>query len=137
MAATNAAPPLLFCTELMGLNVYDTRGRKIGRVKDAALVPLIDPIRIDRFLVGGGWAWLAVRYDQVQKISLKGIYLKDEQLTPYHADEYMLRMVRDLLDQQIIDAQGRKVVRINDVTFERMTEDSIDVLWVLEIDIGI
>jgi len=27
-------------------------------------------------------------------------------------------MVRDLLDQQIIDAKGRKVVRVNDVTFE-------------------
>ena len=49
----------------------------------------------------------------------------------------MLRMVRDLLDQQIIDAQGRKVVRINDVTFERMIEDGADALWVLEIDIGI
>jgi Mg/Co/Ni transporter MgtE len=46
-------------------------------------------------------------------------------------------MVRDLLDQQIIDAHGRKVVRINDVTFERMVEDGVDALWVLEIDIGI
>ena len=137
MAATNAAPPLLFCTELMGLNVYDTRGRKIGRVKDAALVPLIDPIRIDRYLVGGGWAWLAVRYDQVQKISLKGIYLKDEQLTPYHADEYMLRMVRDLLDQQIIDAHGRKVVRVTDVTFEIHHKEGSDLLEILEVDIGL
>ena len=41
-----------------GCEVFDTRGRQIGRVKDAALVPIIDPARIDRFLVGGGWAWL-------------------------------------------------------------------------------
>ena len=40
------------------------------------------------------------------------------QLTPYHSDEYMLRIARDLLDQQIIDVNGRKVVRVNDVTFE-------------------
>src|SRR5216684_340932 len=113
-----AADQLLFCTELVGLRVYDTRGRKIGRVRDAALVPLVDPARIDRFLVGGGWAWLSIRYDQIRSISLSGIHLKDEQLTPYHADEYMLRMVRDLLDQQIIDAHGRKVVRVTDVTFE-------------------
>src|SRR3954467_11841963 len=132
-----AADTILFCTELVGLRVYDTRGRKIGRVRDAALVPLIDANRIDRFLVGGGWAWLSIRYDQVRSISLKGIYLKDEQLTPYHADEYMLRMVRDLLDQQIIDAQGRKVVRVNDVTFEIRSSSGRDTLCVLEVDIGI
>jgi flagellar motor switch protein FliG len=117
--------------------VHDTRNRRIGVVKDAALVPLIDPSRIDRFLVGTGYAWLSVRYDQVQSISLKGIYLKDEQLTPYHEDEYMLRMVRDLLDQQIIDAQGRKVVRVTDVTFEVVHQANGDLLKILEVDIGL
>src|SRR5277367_282172 len=128
---------LVYLTELVGLKVYDLKGRKLGVVKDAALVPLVDPVRIDRYLVGGGWTWLTVRYDQIRSISLDGIHLRDENLTPYHSDEYMLRMARDLLDQQIIDAQGRKVVRINDVTFERMIEDGTDALWVLEIDIGI
>jgi flagellar motility protein MotE (MotC chaperone)/sporulation protein YlmC with PRC-barrel domain len=127
---------VLFCTELIGLKVYDTRGRRIGSVKDAALVPIIDPTRVDRFLVGGGWAWLTVHYDQVQSISLKGIYLKDEKLTPHHGDEYMLRIVRDLLDQQIIDALGRKVVRVTDVTFQVKRMDGYEQLNVLEVDIG-
>src|SRR6202453_2957325 len=127
----------LFLTELLGLKVFDLKGRRIGVVKDAAIVPLVDPVRIDRFLMGSGAAWFKVRYDQVRSISLDGLFLRDEILTPHHSDEYMLRVVRDLLDQQIIDAQGRKVVRINDVTFERMIEDGADALWVLEIDIGI
>jgi magnesium transporter len=128
---------LLFLTELVGLKVYDLKGRRIGVVKDAALVPLIDPVRIDRFLIGGGATWLTIRHDQIQSISLNGIHLRDENLTPYHSDEYMLRMVRDLLDQQIIDAQGRKVVRVNDVTFELREEPGGDQLWILEVDIGI
>jgi magnesium transporter len=67
--------------------------------------------------VGGGDAWLTIRYDQIRSIVLgKGIVLSDEVLTPYHDDEYMLRIGRDLLDQQIIDVTGRKVVRVNDVT---------------------
>jgi len=130
--------PILFMTELIGLGVYDLKGRRMGVVRDAAIVPLVDPVRIDRFLIGGGgFTWLNVRHDQIARISIDGIFLKDEKLTPYHSDEYILRIVRDLLDQQIIDAQGRKVVRVNDVTFEVRQEDGHEILWVLEVDIGI
>jgi len=132
------ADTLLFFTELMGMPVLDLKGRRIGRVKDAALVPLEHPSRIDRYLVGGGTAWFVVRHDQVQSISLdRGIDLSDELLTPYHDDEYMLRVGRDLLDQQIIDINGRKVVRVNDLTMEIHRQDGRDVVLVLEVDIGI
>ncbi len=131
------AENLLYLTELMGLPVFDIKGRRMGRVKDAAVTPSIHPARVDRFLVGGGWAWLTVRSEQVASISLDGIRLSDEQLTPYHDDEYMLRMCRDLLDQQIIDVNGRKVVRVTDVTFDIRKDDGRDTLWVLEVDVGI
>jgi magnesium transporter len=131
------AESILYLTELLGLQVYDLKGRKLGVLKDAAIVPLVHPSRIDRYLVGGGWAWLTIRHDQVRSVSFDGIFLKDEQLTPYHSDEYMFRIVRDLLDQQIIDAHGRKVVRVNDVTFECHQEEGSDVLDILEVDIGI
>jgi magnesium transporter len=131
------AEELLYLTELLGLKVYDLKGRRIGTLRDAALVPLIDPVRVDRFLVGAGPGWLSIRHDQIGSIDLDGIHLRDERLTPYHSDEYMLRLVRDLLDQQIIDAQGRKVVRVNDVTFLKVTGDEGDLLHILEVDIGI
>jgi sporulation protein YlmC with PRC-barrel domain len=126
------ADNLLYLTELIGLKVYDLKGRRIGRLVDAALVPLLDPVRIDRFLVGGGWAWLTIRHEQVRSISLDGVYLRDEQLTPYHSDEYMLRMKRDLLDQQIIDVHGRKVVRVTDVTFEIRRDEGQDSLSLMD-----
>ena len=127
---------LLFFTELAGLPVFDLKQRRIGRVRDAAIVPLIHPARVDRFLVGAGSSWLSVRYDQIASISLKGIQLSNERLYPYHSDEYMLRIKRDLLDQQIIDVNGRKVVRVNDVTFE-IQRDERDSLAVLEVDVGV
>jgi CBS domain-containing protein/sporulation protein YlmC with PRC-barrel domain len=128
---------IFYLSELIGLKVYDLKGRHIGVLRDAALIPLIHPLRVDRFLVGAGPGWLSIRYDQVETISLDGIHLKDEHLRPYHSDEYMLRMVRDLLDQQIIDAQGRKVVRVNDITFLKECESGYDVLHILEVDIGL
>src|SRR5277367_51360 len=128
---------LLFFTELAGLPVFDLKHRRIGRVRDAAIVPLIHPARIDRYLVGGaGSSWLSVRYDQIATISLDGIQLSNEKLYPYHSDEYMLRIQRDLLDQQIIDVNGRKVVRVNDVTFE-VRRDERESLAVLEVDVGV
>ncbi len=127
----------LFLTELVGLRVFDLRGRRIGVVKDAALVPLVHPVRIDRFLIGGGSAWLSIRHDQVRSISLEGIYLRDEILTPYHSDEYMLRLSRDLLDQQIIDSEGRKVVRVTDLTFRICQENGGDILLIDDVDIGL
>jgi CBS domain-containing protein/sporulation protein YlmC with PRC-barrel domain len=131
------AETLLFFTEVLGLPVFDRRRRRIGRIRDVALVPLVNPARIDRFLMGGGWSWLSIRYDQIEAISLNGLYLSDEQLVPYHDDEYMLRVQRDLLDQQIIDVNGRKVVRVNDVTLEVRSAVNRPVLYVLEVDVGV
>src|SRR5262249_25585554 len=53
------------------------------------------------------------------------------------SDEYMLRLVRDLLDQQIIDGQGRKVVRVTDVTFKIQHETDEDALNIVDVDIGL
>ena len=129
---------LLYFTELLSMPVVDLKGRRIGRVKDAAMVPLVHASRIDRLLVGGADAWLAIRFDQVHAISLaKGIELSDEVLVPYHDDEYLLRIARDLLDQQIIDVTGRKVVRVNDITMAIQHDGVRDTLNVLEVDIGV
>ena len=129
---------LLYFTELAGMPVLDIKGRRIGRVKDAALVPLVHSARIDRILVGGGYAWLTIRYDQVHTITLDaGIRLSDEQLVPYHDDEYMLRLGRDLLDQQIIDVNGSKVVRVNDLSLQINHDSGRDTLTILDVDIGV
>ena len=40
---------IVYLSELIGRNVFDTKGRRIGTLKDAALVPLIDPVRLDRY----------------------------------------------------------------------------------------
>jgi sporulation protein YlmC with PRC-barrel domain len=135
------ADNFLYFTELIGLPVFDLKHRRIGRVNDAAIVPLIHPSRIDRYLVGAGGSWLSVRHDQISTISLDGIQLSNEKLYPYHSDEYMLRIQRDLLDQQIIDVNGRKVVRVTDISLEVLKggseENDREALNILEVDVGV
>src|SRR5258708_12571976 len=111
------ADRLLFFTELLGLPVFDLKGRRLGVIKDAAIVPLVHPYRVDRFLIGGGWAWLTIRHDHVRSISFDGIYLQDEQLIPYHSDDYVLRIGRDLLDQQLINPHTPNVFPATTLTF--------------------
>jgi magnesium transporter len=127
---------LLYFTDLLGLPVYDLKHRLLGRVRDAAIVPLIHPARVDRYLVGAGSSWLSVRYDQISTIAFEGIQLSNEKLYPYHSDEYMLRIQRDLLDQQIIDVNGRKVVRVTDVSLEVVRHER-DSLMLIEVDVGV
>jgi Mg/Co/Ni transporter MgtE/sporulation protein YlmC with PRC-barrel domain len=49
----------------------------------------------------------------------------------------MLLLGRDLLDQQIIDVHGRKVVRVNDVDLEWMGHGSAHLLRVAEVEVGL
>ncbi len=129
---------LLYLTELIGLRVFDLKSRELGRLRDAAIVPAVDPVRVDRYLLGGpASAWLTIRREQVARIGLGGLFLNDDRLTPYDEDESMLRLIRDLLDQQIIDARGRKVVRVSDVTFEIHPMENGEELRIVEVDIGL
>jgi len=55
------ADNLLYFTELVSMPVFDLKGRRIGRIQDAAIVPLVHPSRIDRFLMGGTDTSLTIR----------------------------------------------------------------------------
>ncbi len=131
------ADDFLYLSELLGVVVYDLKGRRIGTLRDAAL-GAADRCQAHRPLPGRSGPWVAQHPLRSGSQHRPERYSPaDERLTPYHSDEYMLRMVRDLLDQQIIDALGRKVVRVNDVTFTKSREGSHEALHLLEVDIGV
>ena len=54
----------------------------------------------------------------------------------YSASDGVLLLKRDLLDQQIIDVHGRKVVRVNDVEIESTPVNSHLLLNVVSVDVG-
>ncbi|MBI3696054.1 MAG: magnesium transporter [Acidobacteria bacterium] len=129
---------ILYLTELTGLKVFAPDGERIGRIVEAAVAPTDHPKRVARYLVGdGGRTRFMIRFGQVRSISLKGLMLSDDLLTPYRHDESFLLLRKDLLDQQIIDANGRKVVRVNDMTLTIESVGERQELWVLEVDVGV
>ncbi len=127
---------LVYLTELTGMRLVGPHGTRIGRVREAAVAPREHPRRISRFLFGHGNTNFAVRWDQVRSISDKGIELSDDRFTPYYGDDYHLLLTKDLLDQQIVDVNGRKVVRVNDVGL-RVAVNGGEQLWVHEVGVGL
>lgn len=128
---------LVYLTELTGLRVEGPNGRLIGRVREAAVVPREHARRVSRFLFGSRKTLFQVRYDQVELISLDRIVLSDPSFVPYEETEEHLLLDRDLLDQQIVDVNGRKVVRVNDVALRLERTANRDELWVHEVGVGV
>ena len=138
MATTTVdAGRIVYLTELTGMRVDGPNGRRIGRVREVAIAPSEHPRRVSRFLIGSGKTPFMVRYDQVKSISMDGIRLADDRFVPYYPDEGLLLLCKDLLDQQIVDVNGRKVVRVNDVALRIESTSERDELWIQEVGVGL
>ena len=130
----------IYATELMGSEVYDGQGHFVGRVREFFVEPADQPNRISHFLLSRGrFQPLLARYNQVAAVAPGTIRLNcsERELTLYRPNEAWLAVRKDLLDQQIIDTQGRKVVRVNDVDLsEQKTNGNVE-LRLTQVDVGV
>jgi len=129
----------LHTTELLGGEAYDSQGNFVGRVTELFIEPADQPNRVSRYLLNRGkYLPLLARHDQISFVAPGVIRLNVEEkdLEHYHPNEAWLAVRKDLLDQQIIDAHGRKVVRVTDLTLEIQANGPNEILAVLDIDIG-
>jgi len=130
--------PSLALSELIGAPVYDPSGTSpVGKVREVALLPQEDPNRVAGFIVK---TRAGVRLLAIGSVGHVNGGVRADTLaadwTPYASGEGMLLLERDLLDQQIIDVFGRKVVRVNDVDIhEELGHDHI-VLKLSAVDVG-
>jgi magnesium transporter len=131
---------MLHATELLGGEAYDSAGNFVGRVTELFLEPADQPNRIARILLGRGkYLPLVARYDHVGFVAPGVIRLNVEEkaLDYYGPNESWLAVGKDLLDQQIIDTSGRKVVRVNDIDLvEHRTNGTVE-LRVTQVDVGL
>ena len=131
---------MLHATEVLDAETYDSAGNFVGRVKEMFIVPDEQPNRISRLLIGRGrYRPLVVRYDQVDSVAPGRVRLTTDEsaLELYNPSEAWLAVRKDLLDQQIIDTNGRKVVRVNDVDFADQRTNGNTELRVTQVDVGL
>ena len=125
-------------SELLGASVRDASGTVRGRVREIAVAPQEHLTRI---------AFLIVKSPDGIERMLPGATLKSCGATVrassdsatwerYTSSDGVLLLKRDLLDQQIIDVHGRRVVRVNDVELESVPVNSHLLLNVVAVDVG-
>lgn len=131
---------MLHATELLGAATYDSAGHFVGRVKEMFVVPSEQPNRISRLLLSRGrYRPLVARHDQIGTVAPGRIHLTTDEsaLELFHPNEAWLAVQKDLLDQQIIDTHGRKVVRVNDVDLGDYRTNGNTELRVEDVDVGL
>lgn len=102
----------------MGVAVADASGRTLGHVREFAVCPPVDAAHVQA-LVLKPTEGKRLRMASIGDLELSPAgalrMRKGASLGTFGKDDQYLLLERDLLDQQIIDVHGHKVVRVNDV----------------------
>ena len=124
----------VFSSEIVRKPVLDPNGEEMGRVRDLVIVkgdplPKISAILIEKRKTFFVLAWNDLNIFN-KKIISSQIYA--DSLTTYEYTDEDLLVVRDLLDKQIVDANGAKVVRVNDIKLEGYNGEAV----LVAVDVG-
>jgi flagellar motility protein MotE (MotC chaperone)/sporulation protein YlmC with PRC-barrel domain len=123
-------------TELLGATVFDPSGKPGGRVRELGLAPQEDRTKVAMLVVKTRQGDRQLALNSVSQIN-GGIRSSQAmgEWSQIHAEGLFL-LERDLLDQQVIDINGRKVVRVNDVDLHLETAQDHLVLKIGSVDVG-
>src|SRR5215471_3326041 len=130
----------LALSELLGATVYDPSGAA-GRVREVTLTPQEDRSRVSSLIVKTKSGNRIVTFESISAIN-GGVRTATTaaQWPVANGTEGLFLLERDLLDQQVIDVNGRKVVRVNDVDLEfdvqKEANHPLPILRVQSVDVG-
>lgn len=107
----------LFVSELLKKSVLDKMGEPIGALTDFLLVPGNIFPRISAIVISRGKKAFVIPWESVNIFNRRiiSVSIKGKDLIPREILEEEMLLCRDLLDKQIVDIDGAKVVRVNDL----------------------
>lgn len=115
------APDLLFFSSLLGREVLHASGVRLGRLVDLVVVPGEPYPPVESLVVGGrGGERLRAPWSGVRDLAQRTIRLQpgvDVEAMPDPMTPDRLLLGEEILDRQIVDVEGAKLVRVNDLHF--------------------
>jgi magnesium transporter len=125
-------------TAILGTPVTSARGRMRGRLRDVAVGTGEEAGRVAGLVVKTRKGLEIVASKDVHWTPSGALELRpDATLNPLQGYENYILLRQDLLDRQIIDVHGRKVVRVNDVNLRWQTNGGGEQLCVTEVEVGL
>jgi magnesium transporter len=125
-------------TAMLGTPVTDAQGIVRGRLKDIAVATGAEAGRVAGLVLKTRQGLQIVPSNQVMETPAGTLELRSPTaMSPLRGDENYLFLQQDLIDRQIIDIHGRKVVRVNDVDLEWLGHGGVHLLRVSEVEVGL
>ncbi len=119
---------MIFLSTLLRQSVCDLNGRRLGSLKDICVsldesFPVVTALVVSQSSLSNSdliIPWSQVdNLEEARKISLTVTQSHMSTYTP-HPDEILLK--RDILDKQIVDTQGFRVVKVNDLKLAQIKD---------------
>ena len=125
-------------TALLGTPVTDAQGHLRGRLKDIAVATGEDAGKVAGLVLKTRAGLCIVPSQDVMETPAGTLELRSSgAMVPLEDQGNYLYLQQDLIDRQIIDIHGRKVVRVNDVDLEWMGQGAAHLLRVAEVEVGL
>ena len=124
-------------TALLGTPVTDAQGHLRGRLKDIAVATGPDAGKVAGLVLKTRMGLSIVPSQEIMETPAGTLELRSAAaLVPLKDEGNYIYLQQDLIDRQIIDIHGRKVVRVNDVDLEWMGRGAAHLLRVAEVEVG-
>ncbi|MGA7578488.1 MAG: magnesium transporter [Desulfobaccales bacterium] len=127
-----------FFSQLEGIPIYDREKQRVGELRDLAIRWEGETPRVTAIKYAKGVQQL-IPVDQIEEVQLTGVKLKgaleEGRLVLMQPDE--IYMGKWLMDKQIIDTKGAKVVRVNDIKLFWLKSGERKYLLPVAVDIGL
>jgi magnesium transporter len=125
-----------YLSDLIGKPVADVDGKRVGHLDDliASLQGRMPHPKIVALVVKRASGTFLVPFSDVAVLVAPAVPLAGhlQDIVPYEPGEQDLYLARDVLDKQIIDTNGMRVVRVNDLELMRVNHH----FYVANVDIG-
>ena len=117
--------------------MFDSSGKPGGKVRELGLAPQEDRVKVAMLVVKTKEGDRLLPLTSITEIN--GGIRSSQAIADWshnHGGEGLFLLERDLLDQQVIDINGRKVVRVNDVDLHLEQVHNRPVLKIGSVDVG-
>lgn len=125
----------LFLSEILRKPILDPKGEEMGRLKDIVIVRAEPLPKVDALISERKGSLFRIPWSDLNLFNKRIIAAKtySGDLVPYDMNVEDLLAVRDILDKQIVDVNGVKVVRVNDIKLEGYESEAV----LIAVDVGV